>query len=143
MSTTPKFFAAGSRAKFAGVSVRIHQLNTDGTALIFGPSLSRRVEVADLEPIPGEEPFPRWIEERIASTGQSSFTPTFELFEDFRRWSEENDASDFRIYSRISFERFLHAYGMTQSVRRTGMFSRAGRQFGYCITLREPVAVAA
>jgi hypothetical protein len=134
MSASPAFPLPGSRAAWNGKTVRIHQWNGDGTALIFGDNVARRVqpdELSEAEP----NALDHWIEDRFAGTGDRSFTSLEALYDDYREWSDLTGLHDFQIYSRFSLSRMLGARGYRPTKRPLGLF-RTVQQFGFHVDLR-------
>lgn len=98
MLHTADFPLPGSAAIFRGKTVRIHQWNRDGTALVFGAKETHRCSVAELAPVPDGSAFQRWHRERIYTGTRGGapagllqeLTPVGRVHADYLAWCKAN-----------------------------------------------------
>lgn len=132
LSFTP-FPAPGSPAVWQGNTVRILQWNADGTMLIAGQRITRRVEPQELAPAEPDA-LDGWIEDRRVVSRERAFVSVDTLFDAYRAWTEDSGVSDFLIYSRHTFGAALQRRGFRPTQRHTGLFHRY-RQTGFAVAL--------
>lgn len=124
----------GSPAMWDGHRVTIRQWNSDGSILIVGTGIFRRVEPDDLSPV-SIDVLDRWAADRISVKGGDCFTSCGELLDDYRSWSDVTGLADFRIASQLTLSRMLAERGYARATLDVGMF-RTLNLSGFAVQLR-------
>lgn len=119
LQTAAPFPYPGSLAQLDGEVVKIRERAGD-TALVFGPSITRRVPVADLAPPPEPSLFDRWRAERLVTGDASARTLTCEVYADYRAWIAACGFEAAYPITEYAFERamLLAGHGLTRGFWR-------------------------
>jgi hypothetical protein len=134
---------AGSLAQLDGEVVTIRERLGD-QALVFGPSITRRVPVAELAPPPEPDLFDRWLAERTIPA-RDRFQPrtlAAEVFADWSAWLEKAGYAATYPASEHAFERrmLLAGRGVTSGFwREPGSVTTRTRRL-YPVALRSAVS---
>jgi hypothetical protein len=113
---TPPFPFAGSFAMYDGQEVTIHQRIGTDRALIHGPGITSRVDIADLSPAATAGAFHQWRDARlVAEPLDGAATPAEHLYADFVVWLETTDFEANRYACRKAFDAALKGAGYTSA----------------------------